>query len=390
MTTLGTKLDSILAKGIGRGAAPGATMVVVDRDSVLYEGAAGDRTIGSGVAMDFDTVGAIFSMTKAITGTAAMQLVEQGRLDLDSPAALVCPELGDIEVLSGFDNDGNPITRPPASPITLRQLLTHTCGFVYDLWNSDIAKWYEATSSPGVLSLQKAALRCPLAFDPGTRWEYGIGIDWAGLMVEQVTGMTLGSYFVEHVTGPLAMADTRFVHTPSMLERAAGIHARLPDGSLTPIEIESPESPEFEMGGGGLHGTMGDYGRFIRMILNDGELDGNRVLGADTVAQMAANNIGDLRVSKLSTAAPQFSNDAEFFPGEPKSWGLSFQINETAVGTGRPAGTLMWAGLANSYFWIDRANGIGGAYLSQIFPFADQPSLDLFLELETAVYQYLA
>ncbi len=383
-------LDAILSAGIERGAAPGAVAVVVDRNGVLYEGAAGERAAGSGVAMTTDTVGAIFSMTKAITGAAAMQLVEQGKIDLDAPASEICPLIGQAEVLTGFDGDGQPITRPPTTTVTMRNLLTHTSGYVYDIWNNDLARWHETTGVPGILSLEKECLTQPLLFDPGTRWEYGIGIDWAGQMVEAISGMTLGEYFAANLTGPLGMTNTAFVHSPSMLERASAVHGRGPDGSLTPIEIPPPDNPEFEMGGGGLHGTIGDYGRFIRMILNDGELDGTRVLAADTVQAMSENNMGDLRVEKLVSAAPQFSNDAEFFPGEPKSWGLTFQINEQAAATGRPAGTLMWAGLANSFYWIDRTNGVGGAYLSQILPFADEGSTDLFFELETAVYNSLA
>jgi methyl acetate hydrolase len=382
-------LDAILTAGIERGAAPGAVAIVVDGDGVRYEGSAGERAIGSGVEMTTDTVGAIFSMTKAITGAAAMQLVEQGKIDLDAPAAEVCPQIGAAEVLTGFDSDGQPLVRPAAGTVTLRNLLTHTSGYVYDIWNADLQRWHEVTGVPSVLSLEKQSLTQPLAFDPGTRWEYGVGIDWAGLMVEVVSGMTLGEYFAEHLTGPLAMTDTAFAHTPSMLERAAAVHGRGPDGSLAAIELPAPENPEFEMGGGGLHSTMSDYGRFIRMILNDGELDGTRVLAPETVRMMSENNMGDLRVEELVTAAPQFSNNAEFFPGDPKSWGLTFQINEQAAATGRPAGTLMWAGLANSFFWIDKTNGIGGAYLSQILPFADQPSMDLYLELETAVYSSL-
>ncbi len=381
------RLDTILQNGVERGAAPGVTAVVVDRDSELYLGSAGERQQGSGVEMTTDTVGAIFSMTKAMTGAAAMQLVEQGRLDLDAPAGDVCPDLHDVVVLDGFDEDGQPVTRPPATPVTLRHLLTHTSGFVYDIWNADMARWHEVTGTPTVLTLELAGLRTPIAFDPGTKWEYGTGIDWAGQMVEAVTGQTLGEYFAGHLTGPLGMQDTAFAHSPAMLERAAAIHARLPDDTLTPIELPAPPNPEFEMGGGGLHGTMSDYGRFIRMILNDGELDGTRVLEAETVAMMAENHIGDLRVQPLKTTNPQFSVDAEFFPGEPKSWGLTFQINEAPASTGRPAGTLMWAGLANSFFWIDRANGVGGAYLSQILPFADSASMELFFELETAVYE---
>jgi methyl acetate hydrolase len=240
-----------------------------------------------------------------------------------------------------------------------------------------------------LFSLQKAALRTPLAFDPGTKWEYGIGIDWAGLMVERVSGMTLGEYFAEHITGPLGMHDTGFTHSPAMLERAAAIHARLPDGSLAPIELPPPESPEFEMGGGGLQSTVGDYGRFMRMILNGGELDGVRVLAEATVDQMCTNQMGALRVCELKSTAPQFSNDAEMFPGEEKSWGLTFQIHEQAGSTGRPEGTLSWAGLANSYYWIDRTNGIAGCYLTQILPFADQGSIELYYDVERTAYANL-
>jgi len=379
-------LDDLLTAGVERGAVPGVVAVVVDRDGTVYEGAAGARQLGSGVAMTVDTVGAIFSMTKAVTGAAAMQLVEQGRIDLDAPASDVCEELGEITVLDSFDDDGRPMTRAPATPPTLRQLLTHTSGFVYDIWNPDLARWHETTGVPNILTLEKASLMAPLAFDPGMRWQYGIGIDWAGQMVERVSGLTLGEYFAENLTGPLGMTNTAFAHTPSMLERASAVHARLPDGSLTPMELPPPENPEFEMGGGGLQSTMGDYGRFIQMMLNDGELEGTRVLSVETVAEMSTNQMGDLRVEPLRTAAPQFSNDAEFFPGDPKSWGLTFQINEMPGRTGRPAGTLMWAGLANSFYWIDRINGIGGTFLSQILPFADQPAVDLFYEFETAVY----
>jgi len=379
-------IDSVLEAGVARGAVPGVVATVVDANGVLYEGSAGERSIGSGVAMTADTVGAIFSMTKAVTGTAAMQLVEQGRIDLDAPASVVCEELADPVVLEGFDGDGQPITRPAASEPTLRQLLTHTSGCVYEIWDAEMAKWYEATGTPSLFSREKAALRAPLAFDPGTRWEYGIGIDWAGQMIERISEMTLAEYFDEHVTGPLGMHETAYVHSPAMLERAAAMHARMPDGSLAPIDLPPPENPEFDMGGAGLHATMGDYGRFMRMILNGGELDGMRVLAEETVDQMCTNQMGPLRVVELVSVMPQFSNNAEMFPGEAKSWGLTFQIHEEPGNTGRPPGTLSWAGLANSYFWIDRTNGVAGAYMSQILPFADPDSIGLYYEVERAVY----
>ncbi len=383
-------LDNVLARGVQSGAAPGVVAVVVNRDGVLWEGAAGERDVESGEPMTVDTVGAIFSMTKAITGAAAMQLVEQGKIDIDAPAAQICPWLNEVQVLDGFDVGGEPILREPASPVTLRHLLTHTSGFTYEMWNVNDAQWRETTGTPSLTTQENKSLKAPLAFDPGTRWEYGIGIDWTGKIIEAVSGMTLGEYFAKYITGPLGMSDTAFTHSPSMLERASALHTRLPDGSWQHLELPPKENSEFESGGGGLFGTMNDYAKFIRMILNDGALNGVRILKPETVESMCKNHIGDLRVRGLKSMAPLFSNDAEFFPGLDKSWGLTFQINETATDTGRPAGTLMWAGLANSYFWIDRKNGLGGAYLSQLLPFADKKSMNLFFELEREVYQSLS
>jgi methyl acetate hydrolase len=383
------ELDDIFAAGIARGAAPGITAVVVDRKGVLYEGGFGKRSIDGDTPMTTDTVGKIFSMTKALTGAAAMQLVERGQLSLDAPAGEVCRELADVQVLTGFDEAGAALTRPPTTPVTLRHLLTHTAGFGYNVWNAGLGRWHAATNTPTLASQQKASLLQPLTFDPGSRWQYGIGIDWAGQMVEAVSGMRLGEYFTREITGPLGMTDTDFDYSDAMFERAASLHIRAADGSFSATPLQSTDQREFDGGGDGLKGTMTDYGRFLRMILNDGELDGVRVLDATTVQQMCSNQIGELRVEKMKSCIPALSNDGEFFPGEEKSWGLTFQINELPGFTGRPAGTLMWAGLANSYYWIDRHNGIAGAYMSQILPFADPGSLGLFFEMETAVYKHL-
>ena len=383
---IGPHLDAVLAAGVARGAVPGVAAIVVDRGGTRYEGAAGERSLGSGDAMTVDSVGALFSMTKAITATAAMQLVERGVLDLDAPATEVCPELADRGVLTGFDLDGAPVLRAAASVPTLRQFLTHTSGFGYELFNADLVRWHESTGTPGLAANGPEMLDAPLVADPGTRWEYGIDLDWAGVMIERVSGQRLGDHLDEHVLGPLRMTETSYVPTEAMLDRAATVHARLPDGSLMPYPIPAPTADTHQGGGAGLYGTVGDYARFVRMILGDGELDGERVLAAATVQQMTVNQMGDLRVAPMVSAMPHLTNDAEFFPGAPKSWGLSFQINEAPSATGRPAGTLMWAGLANSYYWIDRVTGIGGVYLSQILPFVDPASLDLFFEFETAVY----
>lgn len=388
--TMKDRLDEVLGSAVERGDVPGVVAVAFDREGMTYEGGFGERVLGSDVVMTPDTVGAIFSMTKAVTGAAAMLEVERGNLSLDAPAGEVCPELGAVQVLEGFADDGTPSLRPPATPVTLRHLLTHTSGFVYEIWNPEYAAYLEATGTPSVLSLEKASLRGPIMFDPGTRWEYGIGIDWAGQMVEAVSGGSLGQYFSENLFEPMGMSDTGFAPTESMLGRMAGAHARMPDGTLAPIDLATPENPEFEMGGGGLLGTMADYARFCRMVLNGGELDGTRVMSQETVDAMCANAMGPLRVAPLISGMPAFSNDAELFAGEEKSWGLTFQIHEEPGHTGRPAGTLSWAGLANSYFWIDRTTGIGGAYLTQILPFADTGSLQTYYNFESGVYDSAA
>jgi methyl acetate hydrolase len=340
--------------------------------------------------MTTDTVGWIASMTKALTGTAAMQLVEQGRLELDRAAADWVPELAEARVLEGFGDDGQPRTRPPRRPITLRHLLTHTAGFSYEIWNEQVIRYQEAKGVPGIISCQNAALTTPLLFDPGERWEYGINIDWAGKMVEAVSGRRLGAYLQEHIFEPLGMRDTAFRLRPDMRARLAKIHQRGEDDGFTVLDLEIPQEPEFEMGGGGLYGTAGDYLKFVRMILNRGAADGQPVLRPETVDTMARNQMGECRVRAVKTAMPPLSNDAEFFPGMPKTWGLSFMINTERAPTGRSAGSLAWAGLANSYYWIDPTKGVGGVYLTQILPFADKKSLPLFFAFEETVYRHLS
>jgi len=380
-------LDTLLQNAVDNGAVPGVVAAVTDHNGVLYEGGFGERIIGGGQTMTPDTVVWIASMTKAITGAAAMQQVERGNLSLDAPASEIIPYLGEVAVLEGFDDNSKPLTRPPKNPITLRHLLTHTAGFSYEIWNPSIIRYQESTGTPMVTTCENAALKTPLLFDPGTNWDYGINIDWAGKMVEAVSGQKLGDYMKEHLFEPLAMHDTAFKITPSMRERLAKIHQRGDDDGFTPLDLEIPQEPEFEMGGGGLYSTVGDYLKFIRMILNKGAANSQQVLKPETVELMSQNQMGDNRVCELKTAMPPFSNDAEFFPGMAKTWGLSFMINTEQAPTGRSAGSLAWAGLANSYYWIDPTSGIGGAYATQILPFVDKQSLPLYLEFETAVYQ---
>ncbi len=379
-------VDAALSAPIEDGRLVAAVATAADSGGVLYEGAAGHREMG-GAAMTPDTVIWIASMTKAVTGTCAMQLVEQGKLSLDAPASEVCGDLANTQVLDGFDADGQAVVRPPRSPITLRNLLTHTSGFGYDIWSSDLCNVQEQHGIPGVTTCENAALTTPLLFDPGTAWMYGIGIDWAGKMVEAVSGQTLGQYMTENVFEPLGMNSTAFKITDEMRSRLCGVHARGEGDALGPFPFEIPQEPEFEMGGGGLYSTLQDYLRFLRAMLGGGELDGTRIIGADTVATMMGNHIGDINVVTLETAIPPYSNNANLFPDQDnQKWGLTWAINAEETAAGRAAGSVAWAGLANSYYWIDPTNDLCGVWGTQVVPFADPISLDAFADFEKAVY----
>ena len=385
-----SQVNDVLASAIDRGDVPGVVAMAATRDEVLYQGAFGRRTLLDEAVMSTDTVFWIASMTKAITSAAAMQLVEQGKLALDHQIADVLPELSAPQVLEGFDPSGQPRLRPAKRPITLRHLLTHTAGLVYDVWNAEISRYMELKAIPGIISCQNAALSLPLVFDPGDKWDYGINIDWVGKAVERVSGQVLGDYLAEHLFEPIGMKDTAFKLTQERRARLAGMHARSPDGTLAPIEFEVPQEPEFQMGGGGLYGTASDYLAFERVFLNEGRANGRSVLMPETVRLMAANAIGDLNVQPVKTVVPHLSNDAEFFPDMVKKWGLGFMISTEPVPGGRGAGSLAWAGLGNTYFWIDSAKGIAGVILMQLLPFADSKALALFDQFEKAVYASLA
>jgi methyl acetate hydrolase len=385
------RVDEILKAVTDRGDVPGIVAMAAARDGLVYQGAFGKRALPDGAAMTTDTVFWIASMTKAVTSAAAMQLVEQGKLALERPIAEVLPELAAVQVLEGFDAAGEPRLRPARRPITLRHLITHTAGFVYDIWNADLNRYMEKRGIPGIISCEDAALALPLTFDPGDNWDYGINIDWVGKAVERVSGQRLGDYFAEHLFGPIGMNDTVFKLTTNHRARLCGMHARGAGEALAPIPFEIPQEPEFQMGGGGLYSTAPDYLAFEQLFLNQGRTAGGaQVLKPETVTLMEQNAIGDLNVRLLRTTAPASSNDAEFFPGMVKKWGLGFMISTAPVVGGRSAGSLAWAGLANTYFWIDPAKGVAGVILMQLLPFADAKALAAFEGFERAVYSALA
>ncbi len=365
----------------------GAVGMVTSESEMLYAGASGSRMFGGDQPMTTDTVFGLFSCTKALTATVIMQLVEEGAIDLDAPASRYCPELGDVQVIEGFDLRGEPRLRPPKREITTRMLLLHTSGFGYDFFNEFYRKLYSRRKLPGALMGRKRSIRVPLLFDPGERWEYGVSMDWCGLIAEAVTGRRLGDLMRERILDPLEMHDTGFRLSESMRRRLTPLHQRENDGSLTVLRaFRLPDEPEVQMGGHGLYGTMEDYIRFIRMLLNDGMGPHGPLLQPETVRKMGENGLGSLKVRPLKNAYAPTTDAFELFPGISKSWGYSFMINDEPAPTGRPAGSLGWAGMANVYYWIDRQNNLGGCWATQILPFADPDSNAGFEAFETAVY----
>ena len=384
--TFDQTIDTVLSAAVRDNVIPGAVAAVVDNQGLRTIRSYGVRSEISGDPMTDDTVFQIASMTKPITGVACMQAVERGLLALDQPAGDVIPWLADVQVIDHFDESG-PVLRAPQNPVTLRNLLTHTSGFTYEIWNSDVAAWIEHTGAPRTGSGKLASLRQPLSFEPGERWEYGIGIDWAGQLLEAVSGVSLESWMRSEIFEPLRMSDTAYQCNETMTDRLAAKHVL--DGeqwkALNPSDRKT--LPEFDSGGGGLYSTTLDYARFIQMLLNGGELFGRRLLSSETVSAMSSNNMGHLRVSPVTSHDQILSADFEFMPGVPKSWGLTFQLNEEAVPEGRQMGSMSWAGLFNTHFWVDPKSGLGALLMTQTLPFMIPQVSNLLEQFERATYK---
>ncbi|WP_304218188.1 serine hydrolase [Phenylobacterium aquaticum] len=381
-----SRFEQALAEAVGQGRIAGAVALVTDREGPVYQHALGLRTVGAPAAMDAGTVFWIASMTKALVSVAALQLVEQGKLSLDGDLVGLLPELGGLQVLDGVDASGQPKLRPARTAVTLRQLLTHTSGFAYGFTSPAHVAYAAATGAPDAASGTRAAQLQPLAFDPGEGFIYGIGIDWAGLAIEAASGQRLDAYLAQHVTGPLGMADTGFALSADQTARQAGVHVRGPDGGLIPIPFALPPNPEVLSGGGGLYSTVPDYARFLRMLMNEGRSGGVQVLSAETVRGLAEIQTGPEPVGGFTSALPNMSNDFDPHPHMGSGHGLATFVAPAATGGGRAAGSLAWAGLANTYYWADPASGKGGVLMTQLLPFADPEVLALLRVLERDSY----
>ena len=370
----GSAIKALLDGAVAKGAVHGIAALVVDRSGPLFHHAAGEANEG--------TLFRNASMTKAVATTGALQLVEQGRLDLDATVASILPEFGRLQLLEGFDGD-TPRLRAPASQATVRQLMTHTAGLGYFFTNDKLHRYLALSGEPSPLSGEKRSLSVPMVNDPGTAWEYGVNTDWLGLVVEKISGCSLGSYLQQHVYAPLGMTDSSFAPNAEQRARLLRVMQRQPDGKLAPSLHDLPATSEWDAAGHGSYGTIQDYGRFVTAWLNDGA----GVLRPATAQMAPQNHIGSIQLPELmKSAVPELSNDVPSLP-VAQAWGLGFHLTLADLPGMRSHGTGDWAGVFNSYYWIDRSKGIGGVLMTQVLPFFDMPVVETLIGFETAVYQ---
>ena len=370
----GSAIQALLQGAVAKGAVHGVAAIVVDRHGVLFQGAAGEATA--------DTLFRNASMTKAVATTAALQLVEQGRLDLDAAVASILPEFDLLQVLDGFDGD-QPQLRAPASQATVRQLMTHTAGLGYFFTSDKLMRYLAQTGAPSPLSGDKRSLSVPMLNDPGTAWAYGVNTDWLGLVVEKITGQSLGQRLQQTVYGPLGMVDSSFAPSAAQCARLLRVMQRQADGGLAPSVHDLAPQPEWDAAGHGSYGSIQDYGRFVQAWLNDGA----GILQPATVEMALQPQIGGIALPALmKSALPELSNDVPSMP-VPQSWGLGFHLTLADLPGMRSQGTADWAGIFNSYYWIDRSKGIGGVLMTQLLPFFDMPVIETLMGFEMAVYQ---
>jgi methyl acetate hydrolase len=375
-------IDQALRGAVERKDVPGVVALVTNRKGVVYQGAFGVADVATGRALTNDAMFRIASMTKAITGTAAMQLIEQGKFALEDPVEKYLPEMAKLPVFDSFDaRTGNYHLHLTSKPITVRHILTHTSGLGYPFTSATLRDFKPRAG--------EAYPDGPLLFEPGEKWVYGTSIDIVGRLVEKLSGQKLEDYFRQHIFNPLKMPDTSYNVPQEKAARMVAAQQRdgeRMDGPIVKAAMQPPLTIPQPIGGGGLASTASDYGRFVRMLLNGGELDGARVLKAETVALMGQNHIGAVSVPALKTALPR-SADFTFIADGRDKWGLSFLITTDQVPGKRSPGSLSWGGINNTYFWVDPSKGIAGVILMQYLPFADAKALAVYDAFERAAYQ---
>ncbi len=378
------QLTALLAQAIRNNQAPFVVGAVANSSGLVWTGSAGEEQVGR--LLDGNTVFRIVSMSKAVGVTAAAILADRGKLNWETPVEDILPEFGKLGVLV---DPSVPKLRPPKTKATLRHLATHTSGLVYGFWDKNIADYLQATGLPPVVSGLKASLACPLAFDPGDRWQYGPGVDWLGLVIEALDGRSIDLFCSQEIFEPLGMNDTSFELTSKLVDRLVPAFGRSSEGSFTgaPINVDPPPHPEFYGMGHALYSTANDYMRFLRMWLNRGQLEGVRMLSENTVGSFLENHIGPLRLQKLHTALPIAVEDLVMLPNYSKSHSLGFARMEENIPGMRSKGSQFWGGVLNTHFWFDPERDLAAVLMTQLLPFLDPEFMVLLTDFEQAVYR---
>ena len=376
-------IDAILLGAVAHKDVPGVVALITNRERVVYQGAFGVADVSTGRPLAMDALFRIASMTKPVTSVALMQLVEQGKIGLDDPAEKYLPELKNPMVVESFDaKSGDYKLRPASKPATVRNFLTHTSGLAYPFTS---AIWRDFKPRAG----ESYPFGGPMLFDPGERWHYSTSTDVVGRLVEVVSGQKLEDYFREHIFVPLKMNDTSYNVPEAKGARLVAQQQRAGEKMDGAIVLQNPQAGltvAKPIGGGGLASTAADYGRFMRMFLNEGALDGVRVLKPETIKLMSQNQIGAVSVPALKTALPR-SADFTFIADGRDKWGLGFLITVDQVAGKRSPGSLSWGGINNTFFWIDPARSVAGTIMMQYLPFADAKALAVYDAFERGTYQ---
>jgi len=378
-----TAKDTVLSRAVDRQYVPFVIGMVANAAGPTYSGAFGDAA--AGLKASEDTVFRIFSMTKAIGSTAAMILIDRGKLNPETPVKEILPEFGKIQVLERFDGN-RPILRAPRTNATVRHLATHTSGLEYEFWNAEVANYLAKTGHPSILSGLKSAMFYPMMTDPGTRWGYGPSIDWLGLIVEKIDGRRIDKFCHEEIFGPLGMKDTAFEVSDAMAKRLAATKIRGENGKLAPYDIAPPPNPEVYGMGHALYSTAPDYIQFLRIFLNQGALNGNRLLSEKGIDWMLADRTNGLTFEKAVTVVPALTADLDLFPGTRRTHSFGFFRNDVDIPGRRSAGSQSWAGVLNTHFWFDPKRGIAAVIMTQSLPFVEPRYMQLYADYETAVY----
>ena len=384
------RIVPLMKRYVSEGKLPGVVTLVARKGHVVHFEAVGTQNVATGEPMARNTIFRLYSQTKPVTGVAVMMLYEEGHFLLTDPIARYLPEFGSMDVYVG-ERYGVPHTEPAGS-ITIQHLLTHTSGLTYDFFPTPVAAMYTeagtvgaAPDSPhGSLAAWTTELaKLPLIAQPGTDWNYSVGMDVLGRLVEVVSGQSFRSFLRERIFEPLEMHDTDFYVPDEKLARFAANYSPTREGGMAladdPQNSPYRRLPKIEMGGSGLVGTAADYFRFAQMLANGGTLDGVRLLSPTTVDLMMSNHLKpEMGPDPLTSlfGSPFFSGQGD---DASRAWGAGFGLTGMVItdpalaGSPVSRGTFGWGGAATTHFWVDREQDLVGIVLTQLLPDGTYP-----------------